>query len=41
MYVDKDVPDDKLVLMEQKIKITKNNKTVSAENREEMMGNLK
>ncbi|MBN2096090.1 NTP transferase domain-containing protein [Candidatus Peregrinibacteria bacterium] len=40
MYVDKDVPDDKMVLLEQKVKITSNKKTVSMNDRGEMKQKL-
>jgi UDP-N-acetylglucosamine diphosphorylase / glucose-1-phosphate thymidylyltransferase / UDP-N-acetylgalactosamine diphosphorylase / glucosamine-1-phosphate N-acetyltransferase / galactosamine-1-phosphate N-acetyltransferase len=40
MYVDKDVPDDKLVLLEQKIKITKNEHSVNMGDRKEMKRKL-
>ncbi|MFC1732426.1 sugar phosphate nucleotidyltransferase [candidate division KSB1 bacterium] len=41
MYVDKDVPDDKMVLMEQKIKVVTNKKPVSMEGRKGMKKKLK
>ncbi len=41
MYVDKDVPDNKLVLLDQKVKITPNKKTVPAEGRGAMKDLLK
>jgi len=41
MYVDKDVPDNKTVLLDQKVKITLNKKTASMEDRSGMKDKLK
>ena len=40
MYVDKDIDDNKMVLLEQKMKIVKNKVTISTEERREMFNKL-
>lgn len=40
MYVDKDIPDNKMVLLDQKIKITTNKVTIGADKRKEMKKKL-
>ncbi|MBN2087423.1 NTP transferase domain-containing protein [Candidatus Peregrinibacteria bacterium] len=40
MYVDKDIPDNKMALVEQKVKLIPNKKTISIEDRKEMMKKL-
>ena len=41
MYVEKDVPDDKMVLLEQKLKVAKNQKIAQIEGRGDMRDKLK
>ena len=40
MYIDKDIPDEKLVLLEQKVKVVKNNNCISPEARINIKKNL-